>query len=241
MAPGTISPVSPPHDPSASDVDLTSQALGHKLEKINGSNGHANGNGHAPLAELDASKLIYTRTKNPRPVPTQAEACGGAETVCTDHMILCVWRAGTGWAAPELKPYGPLSIMPTASVLHYATECFEGMKAYRGHDGRLRLFRPDCNARRFVQSATRIALPAFAPAELERLLLALMATDGPRWLPRDRPGSFLYLRPALIGTSPQLGVQAPHEATLFVTASFMPRMDMSLGGMRLHTSPEDSK
>lgn len=239
MAPGTISPVSPTHDPSASDVDLTSQALGHKLEKI-----HINGNGisnsHA-LAELDASKLVYTRTKTPRPVPTEAEACAGTETVCTDHMILCVWNAATGWAAPELRPYGPLSLMPTASVLHYATECFEGLKAYRGHDGRLRLFRPDCNARRFLQSATRIALPGFRPAELERLLLALMAADGPRWLPRDRPGSYLYLRPALIGTSPQLGVQAPHEATLFVTASFMPRMDMPPGGMRLHTSPEDSE
>ena len=46
----------------------------------------------------------------------------------------------SGWGVPEVKPYGPLSIMPTASVLHYATECFEGMKAYRGYDGKLRVF-----------------------------------------------------------------------------------------------------
>lgn len=241
MAPGTISPVTPVHDPKASDVDLTSQALGHKLEKLNGhgrgQNGHSNG---APqLAELDASRLVFTRTTNPRPVPSEAAACAGAETICSDHMILCVWNNTTGWSAPELKPYGPLSLMPTASVLHYATECFEGLKAYRGHDGRLRLFRPDCNARRLLVSSTRISLPAFEPAQLERLILALMAVDGPRWLPRDRPGSFLYLRPAIIGTSPQLGVQAPREATLFITASFMPRMDAVPGGMRLHTSPED--
>lgn len=239
MAPGTISPVSPSHDPSASDVDLTSQALGHKLDKINSNSHHANGH-PTPLAGLDASRLIHTRTKTPRPVPTEAEACAGTETVCTDHMILCKWRAGTGWSEPELRPYGPLSLMPTASVLHYATECFEGLKAYRGHDGRLRLFRPDCNARRLVQSAERIALPGFDPAELERLLLALLAADGPRWLPRDRPGSYLYLRPALIGSSAQLGVHAPREAMLFVTASFMAPMDKPVGGMRLHTSPEDS-
>lgn len=248
MAPGTISPISPLHDPSASDVDLTSQAIEHKLEKIrsngtaNGTNGSTNGtNGHssAVLAELDASKLIFTRTTSPRPVPSEAAACAGPETICTDHMITASWSLKTGWAAPALKPYGPLSLMPTASVLHYATECFEGLKAYRGHDGRLRLFRPDCNAQRFLMSSLRISLPGFPPAELEKLILALMAVDGPKWLPRDRPGSFLYLRPALIGTQAALGVAAPKEALLFITASFMPRMDVIPGGMRLHTSPED--
>ncbi|KAJ4396715.1 hypothetical protein N0V93_000936 [Gnomoniopsis smithogilvyi] len=243
MAPGTISPISPHHDPSASDVDLTSQAIEHKLEKIrsnsttNGTNGT---NGQLPaLAELDASKLTFTRTTSPRHVPSEATACAGTETICTDHMITVSWSHSAGWAAPALKPYGPLSLMPTASVLHYATECFEGLKAYRGHDGALRLFRPDCNAERFLTSATRISLPGFAPAELEKLILALMAVDGPKWLPRDRPGSFLYLRPALIGTQAALGVAAPKEALLFITASFMPRMDTVPGGMRLHTSPED--
>lgn len=237
MAPGTISPISPAHDASASDVDLTSQALEHKLEKLH-SNGTTNGQPPA-LAELDASKLTITRTTAPRPVPSEAAACAGPDTICTDHMITVAWSASTGWAAPALKPYGPLSLMPTASVLHYATECFEGLKAYRGHDGALRLFRPDCNAARFLTSATRISLPGFPPAEVEKLLLALMAVDGPTWLPRDRPGSYLYLRPALIGTHPALGVGAPKEALLFITASFMPRLDAEPGGMKLHTSPED--
>ncbi|KUI74254.1 Branched-chain-amino-acid aminotransferase, mitochondrial [Cytospora mali] len=233
MAPGTITPVSPLHDANASDVDLTSKALEHKLEQANGTT-----NGHT-TAELDASKLTYTRTQNPRPVPDEETAVSGTETICTDHMITATWTASDGWSAPELKPYGPLSLMPTASCLHYATECFEGLKAYRGFDGKLRLFRPDCNARRFLMSSTRISLPAFPPEQLERLLLALLAVDGPGWLPRGRPGSFLYLRPAMIGTSPQLGVQAPSQALLFVTASFMRRFDTLAGGMRLHTSPED--
>ncbi len=188
--------------------------------------------------ELDASRLTYSRVKSARAVPDEAAAWASAESVCTDHMVVASWRAGVGWTAPEMRPYGPLSLMPTASVLHYATECFEGLKAYRGHDGQLRLFRPDCNAARMVTSAVRISLPAFPPRALEQLVVALMAVDGPRWLPRDRPGSFLYLRPALIATNAQLGVQAPRDALLFITASFMPRLDAPAGGMRLHTSPE---
>ncbi|ROV93742.1 hypothetical protein VSDG_06967 [Cytospora chrysosperma] len=233
MAPGVITPVSPLHGASASGVDLTSKAIENKLQKDG-----TDINGTTKPAELDASKLIYNYTKDPRPVPDEATAVAGTETICTDHMITAKWTAADGWSAPELRPYGALSIMPTASCLHYATECFEGLKAYRGFDGKLRLFRPDCNARRLLMSSARISLPGFAPAELERLVLALVAADAPRWLPRSRPGSFLYLRPALIGTQAQLGVQAPSEALLFVTAGFMRRVDAPPGGMRLLTSPE---
>lgn len=239
MAPGVITPTTSGPE-GKQDLDLTASAVDAKLTTKNGhvQNGHVESR-PAQLAELDASKLTYTLTSNPRPVPDEATANSGLETVCTDHMITATWSARSGWAAPELKPYGPLALMPTASVLHYATECFEGLKAYRGFDGKLRLFRPDCNANRMLMSTVRISLPAFPPKELERLLLALMAVDGPRWLPRSRPGSYLYLRPTIIGTSPQLGVQAPHEAMLYIICSFMPRMDSPPGGMKLHTSPED--
>ncbi|OAQ96276.1 hypothetical protein LLEC1_02229 [Akanthomyces lecanii] len=90
------------------------------------------------LAQLDASKMTYTYTKNPREVPDEAVANAGTETIATDHMVLANWSATRGWSAPELKPYGPLSLMPTASCLHYATECFEGLKVFRGYDGGLR-------------------------------------------------------------------------------------------------------
>src|SRR5437868_1390077 len=91
------------------------------------------------LPDLDASKLRITRTATPRKpaLPGSAEVL--SSSTCTDHMITCSWHLSSGWSAPELKPYGPFSIMPTASVLHYATECFEGLKAYRGYDGKLRL------------------------------------------------------------------------------------------------------
>ena len=239
---------------SEQDVDLTSSALDHRIAEqtpaTNGYvNGHANGyrngtngiNGHGTkIQELDASKLVIQRADpKAREVPDEVTACSGLETICTDHMITCTWRLETGWGAPELKPYGPLYLMPTASVLHYATECFEGLKVFRGYDGKLRLFRPELNTKRMLMSTLRISLPGFDPKELEKLITTLVAVDGPKWLPRSRPGSFLYLRPAVIGTQPQLGVQAPKEALLFITASFMPRMDSSAGGMKLHTSPED--
>ncbi|KAI1500782.1 aminotransferase [Biscogniauxia marginata] len=221
------------------DPDLVSSAIEHRMTESNYANGTTDGVSQPNVHELDASKLTYSFTKEPREVPTPGVCQLNDESICTDHMITVAWSAKTGWKTPELKPYGPLSLMPTASVLHYATECFEGLKAYRGFDGKLRIFRPDCNCARMLMSAVRISLPSFPPAELEKLLLALMAVDGPKWLPRDRAGSFIYLRPTLIGTQSALGVQAPSQALLYIIASYMPTMDAPAGGMKLHTSPDD--
>lgn len=143
-------------------------------------------------------------------------------------MVTARWTEEHGWDAPELKPYGAFSIMPTASVLHYATECFEGLKLYRGYDAKLRLFRVSRNCERMRKSAARIALPDFDPKELEKLIKALCARDGPKWLPKERPGSFLYLRPTFIATDAALGVQRPKEALLYVILACFPDMTKSL-------------
>jgi branched-chain amino acid aminotransferase len=140
-------------------------------------------------------------------------------------MMTCSWHISTGWAAPEIRPYGPLSIMPIASVLHYATECFEGLKAYRGYDGKVRLFRPERNAARLLKSATRVALPGFPPEEFVKLLKRFVAIEAPKWLPQDRKGSFLYLRPTMIATAPALGIQKPREALLYIIAVCFPPLD----------------
>lgn len=188
---------------------------------------------------LDASKLTYTYTTNPRNVPDKVATTASGETICTDHMVLATWKSTTGWSTPELKPYGPLSLLPSASCLHYATECFEGLKAYRGHDGKLRLFRAEHNAARLNMSAARISLPQVDTLELQKLIQTLLSVDGPKWLPPSRAGDFLYVRPTLIGTQPTLGVQAPKEAILFIILGYMPRVDTIPGGMKLQTSPED--
>lgn len=152
-------------------------------------------------------------------------------------MITCSWNSTTGWEAPRLEPYGPLTLMPTASVLHYATTCFEGMKLYRGHDLRLRLFRPDRNCRRMLGSAVHIALPAFDPVELQKLLEALIRVDGAKWLPKSRPGSFLYLRPTIIANAAALGVQKPAGALLYIIACCFPSLDEPRGSVGSALTP----
>lgn len=191
------------------------------------------------LPTLDASKLQCTYTTSPRSVPAIGSAEMASQKVCSDHMIQASWTDTTGWAAPTLVPYGPLSLAPTASCLHYATECFEGMKLYRGHDGKLRLFRPDLNCKRMLMSSNRIALPAFDPNELLKLIVKLCATDGAKWLPKDRPGSFLYIRPTMIASDPALGVERPREALLFVILCCFAPMAANTTGIKLLASQDD--
>ncbi|KAF1940763.1 branched-chain-amino-acid aminotransferase [Clathrospora elynae] len=193
----------------------------------------------APLAELDASKVQCTYTTAPRSVPAVGSAEMASQKVCTDHMIQAKWTVESGWEAPTLQPYGPISLAPTASCLHYATECFEGMKLYRGHDGKLRLFRPDLNCNRMLMSTNRIALPAFPPKELLKLVIKLCATDGKKWLPKDRPGQFLYIRPTMIASDPALGVERPKEALLFVILCCFGPMGSTSGGIKLLASQDD--
>jgi branched-chain amino acid aminotransferase len=249
--------VTPPND-SDNVTSLTSQGIKHALEKTAPAQlksasltnsitatpppereTKAESDIEYTLAELDASKTSYTYTDAPRAVPALGSAEMASQKVCTDHMIQARWTADQGWDAPALKPYGPISLAPTASCLHYATECFEGMKLYRGHDGKLRLFRPNLNCNRMLMSTNRIALPAFPPNELLNLVVKLCETDGEKWLPKDRPGSFLYIRPTMIATDSALGVERPKEALLYVIlCCFAPMGDMS-GGIKLLASQDD--
>ncbi|PQE11626.1 putative branched-chain-amino-acid mitochondrial precursor protein [Rutstroemia sp. NJR-2017a WRK4] len=200
------------------------------------------------LKDLDASHVTITKTSTLRPVPEPNSKEVWGSKSCSDHMISVKWTVDQGWHAPEIKPYGPLTMMPTASCLHYATQCFEGMKVYRGFDGKLRLFRPERNCNRLVMSAQRVVLPAFDPVELEKLLKLFLGLDGPRWLPKSRPGSFLYVRPAIIGNGEELGVTAPSEVLLFVIA--VPWPDLAgtppgaapkPPGLKLLASKEDTR
>ncbi|KAK0945473.1 hypothetical protein LTR48_002660 [Friedmanniomyces endolithicus] len=222
MAPAALTPessgTSTPTTTTASK--LTEAGIKHASHNSNGQTGD--------LAPLDASLMTTTLNNNLKSVPEFDGPEAKAQKTMTDHMVTALWTIEHGWAAPELKPYGPLSIMPSASVLHYATECFEGLKLYRGYDGRLRLFRVSRNCARMCRSASRIALPDFDPRELEKMIIALCARDGPRWLPQDRAGSFLYIRPTMIATDSALGVQRPREALLYVILACFPDMSKSL-------------
>lgn len=162
--------------------------------------------------EINANNLVTKRTTSPKEKPAENDLVFGKSM--SDHMLVINWSLENGWEAPEVLPYGPLSITPSASVLHYGLEVFEGMKAYRGFDGEIRLFRPMENMQRFLNSATRLSLPAFDKAELLKCITELVKVDQD-WIPNSQKCS-LYIRPTMISTESTLGVKPPARASLFV-------------------------
>lgn len=135
----------------------------------------------------------------------------------TDHMARAIHTRGEGWHDRELVAYGPLSLGPATSVLHYGQEIFEGLKAYRHADGSIWTFRPEQNAARFNRSARRLAMPELPVEDFLGSIAALVAADQ-RWVP-DVPGSSLYLRPFAFASESFLGVRSAHEITYLVIAS----------------------
>ncbi|MCJ1308096.1 hypothetical protein MMC25_001747 [Agyrium rufum] len=169
----------------------------------------------ARLPGLDPSKLTIEKTQSPKPVLPPEELVFGR--TFTDHMLSIEWTASEGWLAPRITPYQNLSLDPATCVLHYAFTCFEGMKAYKSADGKVRLFRPDKNMARLRRSGTRIALPV-PDGKAFTELLAKFSQLEERFVPSSR-GYSLYLRPTLIGTQRTLGVGPPGSALLYVIAS----------------------
>ncbi|AOA64721.1 Mitochondrial branched-chain amino acid aminotransferase, homolog of murine ECA39 [Komagataella phaffii GS115] len=167
------------------------------------------------LVPLDASKLQVTRTTQPKSKLPKEKLVFGQSF--TDHMLTVEFDQASGWGTPEIKPYGPLSLDPSACVFHYAFELFEGMKAYKDSQGKIRLFRPDMNMARFNKSAARICLPTVDGEELIKLISELLKLDQ-SFVPEGE-GYSLYIRPTLIGTSSGLGVGAPDKALLYVICS----------------------
>ncbi|KAG9036265.1 hypothetical protein FRB95_009413 [Tulasnella sp. JGI-2019a] len=168
------------------------------------------------LPGIDPSKLTITRAETLKPLPPHNTLVFG-QSGSTDHMLVIEFDPESGWSAPAIKPYAPLSLDPASSVFHYAPAVFEGMKAHRGPDGRPRLFRPDMNMARMERSADRVALPPFDGKALLELIRKLVAVED-RWIP-SIPGYALYIRPTYIGTRPAIGVQASTHGMIFVICS----------------------
>lgn len=137
--------------------------------------------------------------------------------IFSDNMVHMSWTKGEGWSDRRVEPYAPLKMDPGASVLHYAQEVFEGLKAYYHADGSLWLFRPDANAERFQNSAKRLYLPELPVDDFLGACAALVKRDA-AWVPTRREYT-LYLRPFMFASEPFLGVRAPHEVDFCVIAS----------------------
>lgn len=132
----------------------------------------------------------------------------------SDHMLEINWTADGGWEQPRIYPLQRFSLHPATTVFHYAIECFEGMKAYRGMDGTIRMFRPDLNMARFNFSMARLSLPPFPEESLLSCIQELLKVDE-RFIPEGE-GYALYLRPTAIATDEGLYLTKPTSARIFV-------------------------
>ncbi|KAG7440060.1 branched-chain amino acid aminotransferase II [Guyanagaster necrorhizus] len=168
--------------------------------------------GISRVPDLDASKLTITLANSLKPMPAPESLVFGS--VSTDHMLVVSFDPSTGWSAPEIKPYAPLSLDPMSSCFQYCTSVFEGMKAYIGPDGKARLFRPEKNMARLARSAGRCALPPFNENAVLTLIKRLVSVEK-RWIPALE-GYSLYIRPTIIGTRAALGLAPSDHALLYV-------------------------
>lgn len=140
----------------------------------------------------------------------------GFGRIFTDHMVVIPYRDGA-WQQGEVKAYGPLSLDPSASSLHYGQAIFEGFKAFSQPDGSVKTFRPEANAERFNRSARRLAMPDLPPALFLEAADLLIRQDQ-AWVPKN-VGESLYLRPLMIATDPFLGVRPALEYLFVLFAS----------------------
>ena len=173
------------------------------------------------LTNPASAPLAFDIQPNTTPMPEAArlEAFGhlGFGTLFSDHMAVIQWSEGKGWHSARITARAPFQIDPASAVLHYAQEIFEGMKAYRNAEGKVVLFRPQENARRFNASARRMAMPEISEADFIAAVEGLIAQDG-KWVPEGE-GASLYLRPFMFASEPFLGVRPAHEYIFCVIAS----------------------
>lgn len=165
-------------------------------------------------------KFEVIRNANPTPADKREEILKapifGANL--TDHQVVVVWEKDKGWHSAQVIPYGPIMMDPSAAVLHYGQEIFEGIKAYRHKDGSIWTFRPEENAKRLQKSAHRMALPELPTEIFVESLRQLIAVDGD-WVPEPVNEKTLYFRPFEIAAENFLGVRAAHRAEYRVIAS----------------------
>ena len=148
--------------------------------------------------------------------PAQKPAAGqplGFGKIFTDHMFIMDYTEGVGWHAARIVPFQKITLSPAAMVFHYGQEMFEGLKAYKGVDGKAYLFRPDMNAKRANQSNDRLCIPRIPAEDFVQAVKAVVKVDED-WIPTD-PGTSLYVRPFVIATDEFLGV-APSKTYRFM-------------------------
>lgn len=179
----------------------------------------------APRACARPPRMVQSDVRPPG-VTQEWEKLGFQYTQTAAH-VRATYKDGQ-WSALESvdEPYIKLHIAATA--LHYGQACFEGLKAFRGKDGRIRIFRPDENAKRMQASAERLVMPQ-VPSEVFLEAVHRAVRENEMFVPPYGTGGSLYIRPLLIGSGPKIGLQTSDEFTFLVLV--VPVGDYYKGGL----------
>ena len=162
---------------------------------------------------MDIAQEILPQQVRKTPPSTLSGVTFG--TVFSDHMLVIRWSSDrSGWHSAKIQPFQNLQMSPSTLVLHYGQSAFEGMKAYRGADQKVRLFRPRQNFERLQRTAQRICLPELDVETGLQALKLLLRTDQ-NWVPNE-PGTSLYIRPTLLATEEALGLKVSKEYLFFI-------------------------
>ncbi len=148
-----------------------------------------------------------------KPVPEDDSRLGFGRIFC-DHMFLMDYTPDKGWHDARIEPYHELRLDPACMVLHYGQEAFEGLKAYRGKDGGIYLFRHKDNLLRLNRSCERLVMPTLPVDFVSDALVKLTLLERD-WIPRSQ-GCSLYIRPNIIATDPFLGVRPSSEYLFYI-------------------------
>lgn len=162
-----------------------------------------------------AHTIKIEKTTTPKQKPDQNNL--GFGNFFTDHMFIMNYTEGQGWHSARIVPYQNIALDPAAMVFHYGQEVFEGLKAYRGENGKIILFRPEKNMERLNISNERLCIPQIDEAFGVEAIKALVQVDAD-WIPNAKDAS-LYIRPFIIATDPFLGVRAGKEYMFMVILS----------------------
>lgn len=135
----------------------------------------------------------------------------------TDYMFLMTWSREQGWHDAKIGPYQDFNLAPASVVFHYGQAIFEGMKAYKGKNGQMYLFRPEDNLERMNSSAVRMCMPRIPVDKVLKSLKALLYLEK-NWIPTVE-GASLYIRPTMMGVEPFLGVRPSDIYYFFIILS----------------------
>ena len=160
-------------------------------------------------------QLSVTKAEKLKTKPDDSKL--GFGTIFTDHMFNMDYTLEKQWHNPRIEPYSTIQMDPSTMVLHYGQTVFEGLKAYRTKSGKIQLFRPKDNFKRFNRSCRQLCIPELDETFSLEALKALLKLEE-RWVPSLFETS-LYIRPTIIATDPYLGVRESHTYRYFIILS----------------------